>query len=203
MPKLRTQIPSVIAIEVMFLHDRTCCICQEKDKRVQIHHIDENPSNHDVQNLAVLCLECHDKTQIRGGFARHLQAGEVKRFRDDWIKRIQHRRQHADKHAALEMSQHFPGNRPSIRVRSSDTGLQIVDSFLVSSFTDNGIGDFSVNFATSLDPERLVVRVDGDRTLHYEMTPSSDSARIRFTDPDRRSGEDPKIFLATFDDGTR
>lgn len=31
-----------------------------------VHHIDENPHNDDVNNLAVLCRKCHDK----GGYLR-------------------------------------------------------------------------------------------------------------------------------------
>jgi hypothetical protein len=37
-----------------------------------------------MQNLAVLCLLCHDDTQIRGGFSRKLNAGLVRMYRDSW-----------------------------------------------------------------------------------------------------------------------
>ncbi len=60
-------------------------------------HIDEYHSNSIRANLAVLCLDCHDETQIRGGFARRLDAGQVRRYRDDWEHRIQRRRDDADR----------------------------------------------------------------------------------------------------------
>jgi len=82
--KPRTQIPKEISAEILVRSDRTCCVCREKHKPIQIHHIDENPDNHEIDNLAVLCLECHDETQITGGFGRKLDATQIKLFRDKW-----------------------------------------------------------------------------------------------------------------------
>lgn len=96
MNKVRTAIPDDISAEVMFQHDRTCCVCRERGLAVQIHHIDENPANHAIDNLAVLCLDCHDQTQTRGGFSKKLKAVDVIRFRDDWVQRIIARRDKAD-----------------------------------------------------------------------------------------------------------
>jgi len=67
---------------------------------VQIHHIDDDPSNNGEENLAVLCLECHNDTQKRGGFARKLDAHQVVRYRDDWHQRVRTRRAEADRIAA-------------------------------------------------------------------------------------------------------
>lgn len=66
----RIPIPPEIAAKVLVAHDRTCCVCQERGKRVQIHHIDENNSNNGEANLAVLCFDCHDLTMIKGGFRK-------------------------------------------------------------------------------------------------------------------------------------
>ena len=97
MTKPRTPVPDDISAEVMFQHDRTCCVCRERGLAVQIHHIDEDPTNHAIYNLAVLCLEHHEQTQTRGGFAKKLKAADVIRYRDDWIRRIADRRDQADK----------------------------------------------------------------------------------------------------------
>ena len=94
---MRTPIPDDISAEVMFQHDRTCCVCCEPGKAVQIHHIDENPTNHDLDNLAVLCLQHHEETQVRGGFGRKLRAPEIRRHREDWLRRVAMRRSDADK----------------------------------------------------------------------------------------------------------
>jgi hypothetical protein len=96
----RIPISEDVATTVLFDSDRTCCVCRERGKRVQIHHIDENPSNNDPVNLAVLCFECHEETQIKGGFGRRLDARQVVQFRNDWIERVQKRRDFTDRIAA-------------------------------------------------------------------------------------------------------
>ena len=84
----RTPIPPDSAAEVEFEHDRTCCVCRERGLPTQIHHIDDNPSNHATENLTVLCLTHHHETQVRGGFARHLRADVVRRYRGDWVAAV-------------------------------------------------------------------------------------------------------------------
>ncbi len=86
--KKRVDIPRAIEAQVQFASDRTCCVCRVKGKPFQIHHIDENPANNDFKNLAVLCLECHNETQIRGGFGRKLNAEQVILYRDDWLIQV-------------------------------------------------------------------------------------------------------------------
>jgi len=100
----RIPIPKNRAAEVLFQADHTCCKCGLSGKTLQIHHIDENPKNNDAENLAVLCLECHEETQIRGGFGRHLSAEGAVQYRDDWNTRVQKRREEADALAAAAMA---------------------------------------------------------------------------------------------------
>lgn len=99
MTKVRTQIPNDLAADVMFTSDRTCCVCEERGKAVQIHHIDQNPSNNVFENLSVLCLECHNKTQLKGGFDRKLNSDLIIKYRDEWIDRVRSRRNIADERA--------------------------------------------------------------------------------------------------------
>jgi Protein of unknown function (DUF3298) len=82
--KERNEIPPEAAARVLFLSNRICCVCRERRKPVQIHHLDEDPSNSTEDNLAVLCLDCHHETQIKGGFARKLDAHQIVLYRDDW-----------------------------------------------------------------------------------------------------------------------
>jgi len=84
MAKRRPEVPKEIGAQVLVWADRTCCVCREPRRKVQIHHIDENPSNNDIANLAPLCLHCHDETQVKGGFGRQLDAAQVTLFRDRW-----------------------------------------------------------------------------------------------------------------------
>lgn len=84
--KKRIPIPTDLAAQVLFLSDRTCCVCRTKGKPVQIHHIDEDPSNNLALNLSTLCFDCHRETQIRGGFDRKLDADQVILYRNDWLR---------------------------------------------------------------------------------------------------------------------
>ncbi len=97
MTKLRTQIPADVAANILFDCDNTCCICGERGKAIQIHHVDEDPSNHSIGNLSVLCLDCHNRTQTRGGFGRKLTREVITKYRDEWIVRVKERRKKADR----------------------------------------------------------------------------------------------------------
>ena len=90
-------VPDVVSSEVIFMHDSTCCICVERGKTIQIHHIDESPSNHEISNLALLCLECHNKTHLSGGFGKKLRSADIVRHRDDWTARVSARRDKMDR----------------------------------------------------------------------------------------------------------
>ncbi len=96
MTKNRSSIPANLAANIMFSSDNTCCICRERGKTVQIHHIDDNHSNNDFENLSVLCLECHNKTQISGGFGKKHSAPLVIKYRNEWLERVDNRRKKAD-----------------------------------------------------------------------------------------------------------
>ena len=90
--KEKKDILPELAARVLFLSDRTCCVCRTLGKPVQLHHIDDDPSNNVLSNLAVLCFDCHRDTQIRGGFDRKLDAEQVILYRDDWLRIVTHQR---------------------------------------------------------------------------------------------------------------
>lgn len=117
MGKRRSAVPSDIAGRLLFDSDGTCCACRIPGRRVQIHHIDEDPTNHDPHNLAVLCFECHDKTQIKGGFGRTFDSAQVTHYRHDWHRRVIRRRDSADEIASgrsLGLPLHEPVSSPPI-----------------------------------------------------------------------------------------
>jgi hypothetical protein len=80
------------------------CLCNRPGLAIQIHHIDEDASNNDAVNLAVLCLQHHEETQIRGGFSKKLKAADVKVCRDDWLERVRERKREADRIVVARMS---------------------------------------------------------------------------------------------------
>lgn len=57
-------------------------------------------------NIAVLCFDCHRDTQITGGFDRKLSAGQVQRYRGDWLARVENNRE------ARDGPRHPPAERP-------------------------------------------------------------------------------------------
>jgi hypothetical protein len=59
MKKKRIKIPDKVTAEILFLCRNTCCICGSQFIPLHIHHIDENPSNNEIDNLIPLCLNCH------------------------------------------------------------------------------------------------------------------------------------------------
>jgi hypothetical protein len=100
--KTRTPIPKDLAADTLYAFDRTCCVCNEKGKSVQIHHIDEYPSNNSLDNLSVLCFECHGETQIKGGFGRKLDSTQILKYKREWILRVKERRYQADNLVSLK-----------------------------------------------------------------------------------------------------
>ena len=102
MKKVRISISADVVADVMFASDGTCCKCNERGKSVQIHHIDEDPSDNSIENLAVLCLQCHDETLIGGGFGRRLNAPLIIKYRDAWLIRVAVRRAEADRLAVAD-----------------------------------------------------------------------------------------------------
>jgi hypothetical protein len=90
--KKRIPVQPPAAAKALFLSDRTCCVCRIPGKAVQLHHLDEDPGNNARDNLSVLCLECHQKTQLRGGFDRKLDADQVVLYRADWHRIVALRR---------------------------------------------------------------------------------------------------------------
>jgi hypothetical protein len=99
--KRRIPIPDDIAAEILFLSDRTCCICNTRGKQVQIHHIDENPANNNINNLSVLCFDCHDQTMIKGGFGRKLEANQIIKYCNEWFDRVKARKNKVDEIASI------------------------------------------------------------------------------------------------------
>ena len=57
MKKKRTTIPKPRKDKILVKFNHQCVVCSESLH--EVHHIDEDPSNHDEDNLIVLCPNCH------------------------------------------------------------------------------------------------------------------------------------------------
>lgn len=87
--KSRIPVPTDVRAEISYMADNVCCYCTVPGRALQLHHIDENPANNDIDNLVLLCLECHNKTQIKGGFGKKASPEEIKKYRNMWYKEMQ------------------------------------------------------------------------------------------------------------------
>lgn len=92
MAKTRKAVPPVTSDELLYVFDRTCCVCQDPNIGVQIHHLDGDPSSNEIENLAALCLRCHDQASKTGGLTRSLSKGIIKKYRAEWLRRVQRKR---------------------------------------------------------------------------------------------------------------
>lgn len=78
-----------VELRVLLRNKRTCCICHDSDKEVQIHHIDGNSNNTLEQNLAILCLSHHSQATAglrkgASGLGRKLTPDEVRAHKKAW-----------------------------------------------------------------------------------------------------------------------
>lgn len=95
MTSKRVHLPAQLAAEVMFASDRTCCVCRREKNKTQIHHIDGDPSNNDVDNLAVICLHCHSDAHTDGAFVRNLIPELLSLYNRNW-RALVAKRLHSD-----------------------------------------------------------------------------------------------------------
>jgi hypothetical protein len=90
MAKLRRDIPKALVDGLLVANNHTCCICNLHG-HVEIHHIDSNPSNNSIGNLAVLCRNCHSRVSGNEGLGRHYAQGEVLLYKRRWESACQPR----------------------------------------------------------------------------------------------------------------
>ncbi|WP_155638495.1 HNH endonuclease signature motif containing protein [Burkholderia cepacia] len=81
---VRVTIPEEVAAEVMFLADRTCRICRDPRRKVEIHHIDGDPSHNDINNLSAICKDCHSDAHTTQAFARNLTPALIRKYNESW-----------------------------------------------------------------------------------------------------------------------
>jgi hypothetical protein len=84
----RAHLPQGIETAVLKTSRRRCCICfglhgDQSVKRGQIAHLDRNPNNNNVENLAFLCAPCHEEYDSRTSQTKGFTIREVKEYRSE------------------------------------------------------------------------------------------------------------------------
>ena len=91
---MRKAIPQETQTKVLIACRRRCCVCfglntDDSEKRGQIAHLDRNPENTEIDNLAWLCLLHHDLYDSRTSQSKGLTRHEVARFRSDLVSHLE------------------------------------------------------------------------------------------------------------------
>ncbi len=80
--------------EVLLKSRRRCALCfglngDFRRKRGQVAHVDHDPANSDVQNLAYLCIPHHDEYDSRTSQSKRITELELTTYRDSLYKLIE------------------------------------------------------------------------------------------------------------------
>ena len=80
--KPRVPIPEDLKAEILSRTNNRCCVCQTPF--VQFHHIDEDPSNNQFDNIAPVCPNCHGQAHARSALTVNLTPLRLTEIRDRW-----------------------------------------------------------------------------------------------------------------------
>jgi hypothetical protein len=134
MANQRKRVPNATELMVLDRSRRRCALCFQMrgdltEKRGQIAHLDQNPANFAVNNLAWLCLEHHSEYDSRTSQHKNYTEAEVKQARSSLYQAIQEDRhfaapavrtegRNADRHTLSDIIQTL--REPIALLRSSD-----------------------------------------------------------------------------------
>lgn len=88
MAKKRIKIPNITAMRIFYKSAKTCAVCKNNNKPLFIHHIDENPSNNNEENLILICAECHNEAHTKHDYSINLDNKRLLFFKTEWEKEI-------------------------------------------------------------------------------------------------------------------
>lgn len=88
--EVRPPIPTRTLTSVLFASRFQCCVCRDPNKAIIVHHIDEwsNSRSHAASNLAVLCLEHHERAHAKSELAQNLDAKALQKFKTKWEEEV-------------------------------------------------------------------------------------------------------------------
>jgi hypothetical protein len=160
----RAKISEDLSDRVLFECDRTCCVCKTSGKYVQIHHIDQNPSNSTYENLIVLCLECHSDVHITGGFGRNWTAGQLQHHKEEWITRVKRRKDEADKLASKQ----------SVIDHDAHTHF-LLEDIEYRDLEDPSLSRYLKKIQIAHDAQKAMAQIDFDTGITMDTNQASDN----------------------------
>ncbi len=91
MAKTRKAFPVKLENKILYKSARTCCICRVPRKPVEIHHIDQDPSNNVENNLVAICRNCHDEAHTTHTMSKNLTSKRLEDSKIKWEKEVAYR----------------------------------------------------------------------------------------------------------------
>src|SRR5205085_2954801 len=84
----RKELSKTKKATLRMLNADVCCVCKRHDIGMNFHHIDHNPSNNDLANIAVLCVQDHDAHHRPSEYApmnhSELRVDEIRAYKQEW-----------------------------------------------------------------------------------------------------------------------
>jgi hypothetical protein len=176
MKKRRTPIPPGVVADIEIASDRTCCVCRKTDLDYHIHHIDGNPSNHDPENLVLLCLMHHSEAGKRGGAGRTLSPIYLRKVRKAWYEDVRNVRAAAVHAKTAQINKSQPADLDSMVRALAVHDIRNLHREIMAVFRDDWskvepliwkIGDL-VNWSTGERDSR--VHLEAVETLEHIVT---------------------------------
>jgi hypothetical protein len=87
----RKPIPKKTKLKIMYDSQYACVVCQKRGSH--IHHIDQNNSNNDENNLVFLCTEHHDEAHTTHQLSQNLSSAALHDAKEKWLNEVQKKRE--------------------------------------------------------------------------------------------------------------
>jgi hypothetical protein len=87
----RKPIPSKLKLKVMYDSQYACAICQQRG--CHLHHIDENHSNNQEENLIFLCNLHHDEAHTKHQLSQNLSEQALRDAKQKWTAKVKEKRE--------------------------------------------------------------------------------------------------------------
>ena len=86
----RPPIPFPDLARVLIANRFTCCVCRDHGRSVIVHHIKQwaESRDHSTANLAVLCMDDHDRAHKIGRLTQNLTPALVHEFKASWERDV-------------------------------------------------------------------------------------------------------------------
>lgn len=178
MIKKRVSIPKPLQSSLLYKSAKTCCVCRVPRAPVEIHHIDENPSNNIEENLIVICKNCHDEAHTKHKLSKNLDVYNLKKFKSQWEEDVQKRSTRAMLSTSnLDQAvwtfinhQRIPQIMSSLNVNFDENKLMSLESENI--VDEDGLPKFKLSKAKPKDKSSLITiydRFNWDEStrLHY------------------------------------